>query len=101
MAGYDGQIRATPELLKTRSTECGTQAEAIGTVIEQVSRIMENLQGEWEGAASNAYNEQWLETLPHITRVKENLETASHQLREIADATDDLDKRMAGQLGYQ
>jgi len=52
-----GQIRMTPETMRTRATEVRHQGETFQEVIGRMHGIITELQSEWEGAASQAFAE--------------------------------------------
>lgn len=50
-----GQIRMTPDTMRTRAGEYRTESENVQGVIEKMDSLLETLLTEWEGAASEAY----------------------------------------------
>ena len=50
-----GQIRMTPEVMRERAGQYRTEYDNLGDIITNLNNLLETLQSEWEGAASDAY----------------------------------------------
>jgi len=97
-----GQIRMTPEDMRARAGEVDGQHSAFGEVVNGMCRILTQLQAEWDGAASEKFREQFEElrrtSFQNMTQLLEDL---SKQLRQTADAVENLDNEIASKLGVQ
>ena len=49
-----GQIRMTPDTMRTRAGEYRNEAETLQGVIEKMDSLLNTLLTEWEGSASEA-----------------------------------------------
>jgi len=94
-----GQIRMTPEQMRARSGEVRGQSETFQGVIERMQSIINELQTEWEGAASRAFAQQFDSLKPSFNSMKELLDDIATQLSQTADAVEQLDQQIAGQMG--
>ena len=46
-----GQIRMSPETMRTRATQTDKQAQTVQEVISTMDKLLATLKGEWEGDA--------------------------------------------------
>lgn len=74
-----GQIRITPEQMRSRANDYRTEANNVGQVISRMKNLLGALQSEWEGEASRSYAERYEQIEPHFV-------TAERLINEIADA---------------
>ena len=63
-----GQIRMTPEQMRSRASEVRNQGETMQEVVNRVQNIINELQTEWEGQASRAFAEQFERLRPAFLR---------------------------------
>ena len=68
-----GQIRMTPETMRGRASEYRIESENVQNVIEKMDSLLESLQAEWEGAASEAYAAKFGELRPSFVAAKDLL----------------------------
>ena len=66
-----GQIRMTPDTMRTRAGEYRTESENVQGVIEKMDSLLETLLTEWEGSASEAYANKFNELRPSFVAAKE------------------------------
>lgn len=93
-----GQIRTTPEELRARSTEYKQKAEEISSVISGLDSLISRLQDEFEGAAAQAFQQQYQDIRPHFVKGQEMTETLSQQTAQMAQNFEELDQQMASSL---
>lgn len=94
-----GQIRISPGQMETRSREYQTEAENIQNVIVKMDSLINELQSEWEGSASQSFANQYQELKPSFVNMRELVETISRQLQQTANAMEQMDTEIAGKFG--
>ena len=75
------QIRITPDQMRERATQYRAEADTVNGVISKMDSLLQQLQGEWEGAASESYATRYQELKPGFMK-------AEALIREIATALD-------------
>jgi len=93
-----GQIRMTPETMRTRATEVRHQGETFQEVIGRMHGIITELQSEWEGAASTAFAEQFYRLKPAFNEMRQLIDNIGMQLDQTANAVEQMDNQIAGQF---
>lgn len=93
-----GQIRMTPETMRTRATETDRQVEAMQNLITAMDRLLTTLKGEWEGDAMKGYEERYNKIKPSFNNAKELLEEIAYNLRETARIVEETDKNIGSQF---
>lgn len=93
------QIRISPEQMMMRSREYQTEADNIQEIIDKMTSLLDALQSEWEGAASESFANQFEELKPSFLNMKELVETISHQLSQTAEAMEQMDNDIASKFG--
>ena len=96
MAGQ-GQIRITPEQMRSRAGEYRTQAQSVDDVIIAMDTLLNNLQSEWEGESSAAFADRFTELRPGFVSAKDLINEIASALDATANDIEDLDKKIAGQ----
>ena len=94
-----GQIRMTPETMRSRSGEVGGQAEAFQGVIDRMQGIINELRTEWEGAASEAFASQFESLKPSLNQTRQLLDDIASQLTQTASAVEQMDAEIASKFG--
>lgn len=79
------QIRITPDQMRERANQYRAEADNVNGVISKMDTLLQQLQSEWEGAASDSYAVRYSELKPGFIKA-ENL------IREIATALDSTAK---------
>ena len=79
------QIRITPDQMRERANQYRGEAETVNGVINHMDSLLQQLQSEWEGAASESYAERYAELKPGFMK-------AEQLIREIAAALDSTAK---------
>ena len=75
------QIRMTPDSMRERANQYRQEADTVNGVIAKMDSYLQQLQSEWEGAASESYAARYDELKPGFVR-------AEALIREIASALD-------------
>lgn len=88
----------TPEKMRTRAGEYTTQANNLQTVITKMDALLKNLQGEWEGSASEAYAARFAELRPGFVKAKDLIDEISAALKKTAQIVEDTDNSIANQF---
>ncbi|HCW54442.1 MAG TPA: WXG100 family type VII secretion target [Clostridium sp.] len=95
------QIRISPERMLERSREYQVEADNIQTVIEKMTSLINELQTEWEGAASASFAEQFNELKPSFINMHDLVETISRQLSQTGQAMQQMDEEISKKFGVQ
>lgn len=93
-----GQIRMTPETMRTRSRQANQQAETMQNLRDAMDRLLTTLKGEWEGEAMKGYEDRFNKIKPVLKNAKELLDEISHNLNETARIVEDTDRNIASQF---
>lgn len=90
-----GQIRITPDQMRMRANEYRVEAENVQGVIAKMDSLLNQLQGEWEGAASRAYASRFQELRPGFVQAKELIDEIARALDNTASALEQTDAQIA------
>jgi len=93
-----GQIRTTPDELRQRSAEYRRESEVITQTISSLDNLISRLQGEFEGQAAQAFQQQYQDIRPHFVRGQEMTDSLSQQTMQMAQNFESLDQQMASSL---
>lgn len=93
-----GQIRITPDEMRTRSGEYTRQGETFQEVIGTMQNLLSQLQSEWEGAASASFEERFNDLMPTFTTTKELIDEIATNLMTTANALEELDADIASKI---
>lgn len=92
------QIRMTPETMRERASEYRTEADTVEGVISKMDALLENLMGEWEGAASEAYAARFQELRPGFVDAENLIREIAAALDSTANIIETTDAEIANQL---
>ena len=95
------QIRISPERMLERSREYQAEADNIQTTIDKMTSLINELQTEWEGAASAPFAEQFNELKPSFINMHDLVETISRQLSQTGQAMQQMDEEISKKFGVQ
>ncbi len=93
-----GQIRMTPETMRTRAGEYRTESDNVSNVIEKMDKLLEALMSEWEGAASEAYATKFGQLRPAFVEAKDLIDEIAVALDKTAEAVESTDSQIASQF---
>ena len=92
------QIRITPDQMIQRANQYRTEAETVNGVIKKMDNLLNLLQGEWEGAASESYAERYKQLKPGFVKAEELIREIAAALDSTAKIVEDTDNRIASQF---
>ena len=90
-----GQIRITPEQMRARAGEVRTEGENFQQVINKMQNLINVLQDEWEGQASQKFASQFDSLKPSFNEMKQLIDDLGGQLDGTANALEQLDQDIA------
>ncbi|CAM4006392.1 WXG100 family type VII secretion target [Mesobacillus zeae] len=93
-----GVIRVTPQELVDMSQRYGAEASQVGDQVVRLDKMIDQLKGMWEGASSQAFDEQYTNLRPSFIKMQELLEDVRQQLDSTAKALQDADAQIASQI---
>ena len=92
------QIRLNAEGLSQAATSLRNQGNDLEGLIGQMQSVINSLPDSWEGAAANAYVEQFAGLKPGLDQTRELVETIAKQIEQTLAAAQELDANIAGQF---
>lgn len=92
------QIRMTPDTMRTRAGEYRTEADTVNQVISKMDSLLQQLQSEWEGAASESYAERYQELRPGFVKAEELIREIAAALDSTANIVEETDQNIASQF---
>jgi WXG100 family type VII secretion target len=92
------QIRMTPDMMRTRAGEVNSQGQAFQEVIQRMRGIINELQSEWEGQASQQFAAQFESLQPSFNSMQRLFEDLNKQLIGTADAVEQMDQQIASKF---
>jgi len=97
-----GQIRMTPEDMRARAGDVDGQRNAFNDLLNRMNGILNQLESEWDGAASRSFRDQFEELRQTAFKNMENLlQDLGTQLRQTAAAVEELDNKIASKIGVK
>ena len=96
-----GQIRVTPETLQSRAREYGKAANDIRVILSNLQRLQDTLRSEWEGAAFQGFDQQFLELKPKVENFADLMQQINTQLDKTAQAMQQNDQDLSRNFGLQ
>ena len=93
-----GQIRITPEQMNERANQYRSEADAFNGVIGRMDTLLQALQGEWEGAASESYAARYAELKPGFQKAEELIGEIAQALDSTANIVEETDASIAAQF---
>ncbi len=90
-----GQIRITPDQMRSRANEYRVEAGNVERVISKMDQLLRMLEGEWEGEASRAYSSRFAELRPGFVKAKELIDEIARALDNTAATLEETDARIA------
>ena len=96
-----GQIRVSPETLQSRAREYGKAANDIRDILSNLQRLQDTLRSEWEGAAFQGFDQQFLELKPKVENFADLMQQINTQLDKTAQAMQQNDQDLSRNFGLQ
>ncbi|WP_416151682.1 WXG100 family type VII secretion target [Salipaludibacillus sp. HK11] len=96
-----GQIRMSPEELKSKANTYGQGSEQIAEVLARLENLQNQLRNEWEGSAFAKFDEQFTDLKPKVQNFSQLLQEIQNQLKSTAQAVQDQDEALASNFGLK
>lgn len=93
-----GQIRMTPDTMRSRANEYRVEAGNVDSVIQKMDSLLNALLEEWEGSASAAYAQKFQELRPSFVAAKDLIDRIAEALDKTAEAVESTDSQIANQF---
>ncbi|MBE5969313.1 MAG: WXG100 family type VII secretion target [Lachnospiraceae bacterium] len=93
-----GQIRITPDQMRDRANQYRVEADNVNAVIAKMDSLLEQLQSEWEGSASESYAVRYGELKPGFMKAEELIREIAAALDSTAQIVEETDASIAGQF---
>jgi WXG100 family type VII secretion target len=92
------QIRITPDQMRQRANQYRTEADTVNGVISKMDSLLQQLQAEWEGAASESYATRYQELKPGFMKAEELIREIASALDSTARIVEETDSNIANQF---
>lgn len=92
-----GQIRITPDQMRSRAGEYRGESQKVQDVISKMDSLLSALQSEWEGQASQAYSQRFTELRPGFVKAQQLIDEIAHSLDATAQSLEAADQQIAQQ----
>jgi WXG100 family type VII secretion target len=90
-----GQIRITPDVMRQRAGQYRSEAQEVNGVIMRMDNLLNNLQSEWEGQASQSYAQRYQELKPGFVKAEELINEIAQALDSVAMQLEQTDSAIA------
>ena len=92
------QIRITPDQMRERANQYRVEADAVNGVIGKMDTLLQLLQSEWEGAASESYATRYQQLKPGFLKAEELIREIATALDSTAKIVEETDSNIANQF---
>ena len=92
------QIRITPDQMREKAAMYRVEADTVNGVIAKMDSLLGQLQGEWEGAASESYAARYQELKPGFMKAEELIREIAAALDSTAKIVEETDNNIANQF---
>lgn len=92
------QIRMTPDAMRERANQYRQEAETVNGVISKMDSLLQQLQSEWEGSASESYAARYTELKPGFMKAEELIREIATALDSTARIVEETDASIANQF---
>lgn len=92
------QIRITPDQMRERANQYRNEAEIVNGVIRKMDSLLQQLQGEWEGSASESYAARYQELKPGFQKAEVLIREIAQALDSTARVVEETDANIASQF---
>ena len=92
------QIRITPDQMRQRANQYRTEADTVNGVIKKMDSLLQQLQSEWEGSASESYATRYAELTPGFQKAEELIREIAQSLDSTARIVEETDSDIANQF---
>jgi len=94
-----GQIRMTPEELKSKAVRYKNSSEQINHILKDLQSLQNELRGEWEGKAFNRFDDQFEQLRPKVVNFADLMQQIHDQLVATANAVARQDEELSQNFG--
>ena len=84
--------------MRTRANEYRNEADSVNGVITKMDALLQALQSEWEGAASESYAARYQELKPGFMKAEELIREIAQSLDATANIVEETDSNIANQF---
>lgn len=88
------QIRITPDQMRERANQYRAEADTVNGVINKMDSLLQQLQSEWEGAASESYAARYQEMKPGFVKAEDLIREIAAALDQTAKVVEDTDQTL-------
>lgn len=92
------QIRISPEQMREKAGKYRNEADTVNGVISKLDLLLQALQGEWEGSASESYAARYQELKPGFMKAEELIREIATALDSTARIVEETDTNIANQF---
>lgn len=92
------QIRMSPETMRGRANEYRREADTVNGVIQKMDTLLQQLQSEFEGSASEAYAVRYRDLRTGFVRAEELIREIAQSLDSTARIMEETDSNIASQF---
>ena len=92
------QIRITPDQMREIANQYRNEADTANGVITKMDSLLQMLQSEWEGAASESYAARYQELKPGFQKAEELIREIAQALDSTAKIVEETDASIASQF---
>lgn len=96
-----GQIRMTPEELKTKAQRYGQAGLQIEQILRDLTNLQNELRAEWEGRAFQGFDDQFNQLKPKVQNFAQLMHDINTQLNRTAEAVAQHDEQLSRNFGLQ
>ncbi|AVM72364.1 WXG100 family type VII secretion target [Streptococcus mutans] len=93
-----GQIKLTPDELRTSATKYTQGSQSVNDVLTSLTNEQAVISENWDGSAFDAFEQQFNELSPKVSQFAELLEQINQQLNSVAGNLEEVDSTMASQI---
>jgi WXG100 family type VII secretion target len=93
-----GQIRLTPAELEEMASRYSNESSQVEDLVGRLDTMKGQLEGMWDGAASEAFIAQYEELKPSFVKMSTLLADISKQLEDSAHVLQQTDQQIAGRI---
>ncbi|WP_373895106.1 WXG100 family type VII secretion target [Virgibacillus sp. CBA3643] len=94
-----GQITMSPEELKAKSKRYGQGSEQIDQVLQDLTTLQGELEGEWKGRAFEQFEMQFEQLKPKVKEFSQLMLEIQNQLTNTAEAVAEQDEALSRNFG--
>lgn len=96
-----GQIKMTPDQLRSRAKRYGQGSQQISQVLGDLTNLQNELRSEWEGRAFERFDDQFRDLSKRTEAFAELLQEIQLQLEKTADAVQQQDEALSQNFGLR